>query len=377
MEHKLFGCKVNKYYLNQRLDYFSNNSPLVEGEVGITIASCEVTDRAKKKYIKEVISHTTQGKKVFLTGCGTITKGQKVNEKAFYDRYPELIPHQQYITLLPESPSKNNAPISHPTTNQSLISTRKAIIIQTGCDNFCSFCLTVRKRGSHISRPQKEIIQEINDFHKAGGQEIVLTGINLAARGCSDSTKAHESRFANLLQAIIDQTDIPRIRISSMGPEYLDDRFFQVIQNPRFMNHFHLSIQSFSDPILKAMRRNYDAKHLDKVLTQFHQTFQDGETSLSLGADIITSFPGETQEEFQITFDALSKYGITKLHAFPFSSHQKGETVPASFLEDQVDPETKKHRNQLLIAEGDNVRQTFIDKETGKTLPVLIEQNKD
>ncbi len=98
MQYKLFGCKVNKYYLNQRLNY------LPDDKNSIIIASCEVTDRAKKKYIKEVITHSKNGKKILLTGCGTIVGRQKIDEKTFYHRYPELKPRQHNITLLSESP---------------------------------------------------------------------------------------------------------------------------------------------------------------------------------------------------------------------------------------------------------------------------------
>ena len=113
----------------------------------------------------------------------------------------------------------------------------------------------------------EEIIREIQEVEANGGKEIVLTGVNLAAWGCSDTKKAEETKFPQLLEAILRQTTIPRIRISSIGPEYANDAFLEVVQNPRIMPHFHFSIQSFSDHVLGLMRRRYDKHTLHSLLT--------------------------------------------------------------------------------------------------------------
>jgi threonylcarbamoyladenosine tRNA methylthiotransferase MtaB len=113
-----------------------------------------------------------------------------------------------------------------------------------------------------------EIIEEIQAIESQGGKEIVLTGINLMARGASNTKNPDESRFPELLEAILRQTSIPRIRISSIGPEYASERFFEAARDARVLPHFHYSIQSFSDHVLGLMRRNYDQKLLDRVLRQ-------------------------------------------------------------------------------------------------------------
>jgi tRNA A37 methylthiotransferase MiaB len=139
-------------------------------------------------------------------------------------------------------------------------------MIQNGCDNHCSFCLTVKKRGPHQSRPLNDIITEIQQIEAQGGKEIVLTGINLAARGCTNTRNPIETQFPELLETILRETTIPRIRISSIGPEYTNDHFFEIAQDKRILPHFHYSIQSFSDNVLKGMRRNYDTKLLKTIL---------------------------------------------------------------------------------------------------------------
>jgi tRNA A37 methylthiotransferase MiaB len=146
--------------------------------------------------------------------------------------------------------------------------------------------------------------------------------------------KTEETQFPFLLKEILGKTQIERIRISSLGPEYLNDAFFDVIQDPRILPHFHLSIQSFADPVLQAMKRNYSAADLDRVLKQFSNI--KSSVPVSLGADIIVGFPGETEEDFQETMNGVLKYKITKLHAFPFSAHTQGQTIPASTFADQI-----------------------------------------
>jgi tRNA A37 methylthiotransferase MiaB len=122
------------------------------------------------------------------------------------------------------------------------------------------------KRGPSRSRPLEDIIAEIQQIEAQGSKEIVLTGVNLMARGASSTRKPEESRFPELLEAILRKTSIPRIRISSIGPEFASDRFFEVVNEKRILPHFHYSIQSFSDHVLQGMRRNYDNHILDKVL---------------------------------------------------------------------------------------------------------------
>jgi tRNA A37 methylthiotransferase MiaB len=161
---------------------------------------------------------------VAITGCGTLEQGNLILESAFFSLYPELLPYQKQLTLLGETvplkPQQLKTPQPAKTTPITNIAnnlyTKHFIVIQNGCDNYCSFCLTVMKRGSHRSRPLKDIITEIQQIEAQGGKEIVLTGINLVARGANSTRNPEESKFPELLEAILKQTSIPRIRISSI-----------------------------------------------------------------------------------------------------------------------------------------------------------------
>lgn len=376
MQHKVYGCKVNKFYLNKRIAHLEATNQLSDDL--FLIATCVVTDRAKSKWVKEVIDQAKHWKQILIAGCGSITKGKATERSDFFDYYPELKLYEENITLLAEDPLEEESELafSFKMPNQKLW-TKNYVIIQNGCDNHCSFCLTIFKRGAHRNRPLSEIIDEIKQIEREGGKEIVLTGINLAAWGSSNTRNADESRFTELLQAILDQTTIPRIRISSLDPQYLNGDFFEIVSNQRFCPHFHLSIQSFSDPVLKLMNRAYDAKKLDEVLTKFRNLNRPDREQISIGADIISGFPWETESDFLTTCEAIKKYRITKLHAFPFSDHHKAEKIPASSLPNQIPQEVRKERNRALIEIGDEIRDAFVAEQYGKKFQVLIEETKN
>lgn len=366
MEYSIFGCRLNKYYLNQWLEYFRSHD---FAENPYLIATCEVTDRAKQKRVKLAKKKLSEWCYVYLTWCGVLKRWKTISEKQFYTIYSDLLPFSTSITLLWEHPEYSSA--FDASKSKENIYTKKFIVIQNGCDNYCSFCLTVHKRGVHTTRPLEDIIAEINEFIQSWGKEIVLTGVNIAARWCSNSTKPEESKFTFLLKNILEKTQIPRIRISSLGLEYLNEEFFKVIENPRILPHFHLSIQSFSDWVLQRMRRNYDAKTLDVVLTKIRSL--KTKFPVSLGADIIVGFPGETEKEFQETVEWIKKYKINKVHVFPFSDHHTWEQIPASSLPDQINSVTKKTREKELKKIADKLVEEFHQLNMWITYNVLVE----
>jgi tRNA A37 methylthiotransferase MiaB len=199
------------------------------------------------------------------------------------------------------------------------------------------------------------------------------------ARGANNTRNPKESRFPELLETILKQTSIPRIRISSIGPEYANDHFFELLQDIRVLPHFHYSIQSFSDKVLKLMKRNYDNTLLNTVLKKTRQLAPArgyNSPPISIGADIIVGFPGETEIDFLETVKGVEKHEITKLHIFPFSDHHKGETIPASLYPNQVEQTIKKERERKLLAVGETIRNEFIKKNKGIPHNILLEERK-
>lgn len=375
MQYKVYGCKVNKFYLNKRIDHLQKGKQLSDDV--FLVATCVVTDRAKMKRVKEITEKAKAWKKILIAGCWSITKWKATPRAIFFEHYPELKQFENQITLLAEDPQEDwQLTFSSKMPWQNL-RTKNYIIIQNGCDNHCSFCLTIFKRGPHRSRPIEEILQEIHKIEESGWKEIVLTWINLAARWSSNTKNIDESKFNGLLRTIIEKTSVPRIRISSLDPQFLDDEFFEIVSNKRFCPHFHLSIQSFSDSVLKNMNRHYDARKLDEVLTKIRELNRDDAPYISIGADIITWFAWETEYDFLLSCEGVRKYQITKLHAFPFSDHHKAESVPASVLPNQIPQEIRKERNRRLIEIGDEVRDRFVERNYWRKAQVLIEEVKN
>jgi threonylcarbamoyladenosine tRNA methylthiotransferase MtaB len=171
------------------------------------------------------------------------------------------------------------------------------------------------------------------------------------------------------------QTTIPRIRISSMWPEYANDEFFEVISDERILPHFHYSIQSFSDNVLQSMWRHYSSDELKTVLKKTRNLKK--KNLISIWADIIVWFPWETELDFLDTYNWIEEFWITKLHAFPFSDHTQRERIPASFLWDQVNQKTKKDREIRLISKWDEIREKFIQSNKWTSHKILIEERRD
>ena len=376
MDYKIFWCKTNKFFLNKRLNFFNNKK-----EKSIIIASCVVTDNAKKKFIHEIKHSLKTFNKVYLTWCWAFDRWEKIAEKKFYSDYPELEKFSKNIELLWESPEKNflyeEKKISDDEKNllikEKIYTTKKFVIIQNWCDSECSFCLTIAKRWTHRSRPIDNIVKEILDFEKNWWKEIVITWINLAAYWAINTNTFPNKNFANCIEQILEKTSIPRIKISSIWPEFLEDNFFKVIENERILPHFHFSIQSFSDNILSKMYRHYSEKTLNNVLTKIKNLNRPDKEFISIWADLIVWFPWETEEDFQKTLDWIEKYWITKLHAFPFSAHLKWDNVPAWNFKNQIDEKIKKERMWRINEIWNKTREKFLEKNKWTRKKVLVE----
>ena len=378
MRYKVFWCKVNKYYTDKWL-----NSSYLKWKDGIFVASCVVTDKAKRKWIRFVKSESKSledGEKIYISGCGAF-KDWKAQDD-FFQLYPELDTLKNQIEVLDEDPEnleKSGAKqianeIKNIAPRMPQIYTKKFILIQWGCDSFCTFCLTVQKRGRHFYRDKDDILKEILEFEEIGWKEVVLTGVNLSAWGLKNTNQIWESRFAELLQYLLDNSSIARLRISSLGPEFIDDAVLKVFENERIYPHFHYSIQSGSTSVLKAMARHYDWEYMRDLLLRNRAIEREDWVSISIGADIIVWFPGETEEHFQETYDLVRECKITKIHAFPFSPHEYWENVPAGFFKDQISDEIKKDRMKRLNEIWDEIRANFITSQKWKTLKVLVER---
>ncbi len=412
MKYKVFGCKVNKYYTDKWL-----NSEYLRDKSGTFVASCVVTDNAKRKWVRFVrqeLQNISGTEKIYISGCGAFKDGKAQND--FFEIYPELAHAKKQIEVLDEepqnSPSQKNL-IPKPSllkagessiwedssfsskihklkqAQSHQIYTKKFILIQWGCDSFCTFCLTVQKRGRHYFRAKEDIVEEIRDFEWQWGKEVVLTGVNLSAWGLSNTHDIQNfspwlvkngeswwgSRFSELLEYILENTSLPRIRISSLGPEFIDEACIKMFSHERIYPHFHFSLQSWSTSILRSMARHYDGEYLKTLLRKMRQIRREDGVDISLWADMIVGFPGETEEDFMESYHLVEEFQISKLHAFPFSAHTMWESVPAGKFWKQVSEGIKKERMKKLMKLWDRIRKDFRESQRGKLLKVLVEKS--
>jgi MiaB/RimO family radical SAM methylthiotransferase len=385
MQYKVFGCKTNKYFAEKWLVH-----PHLADKEGYFIASCVVTDRAKTKWVKhakKVLPSIQTHEKLYLSGCGNIRDG--VVDPRFFEIYRELEDFKEKIEILPEDPddfsmSPEEKKEMMRTKIRSLaklrwqqIFTRKYMVIQTGCDNFCTFCLTVQARGRHKWRPAEEILREIQEFVASWGKEVVFTGINLWAWWAPSSNNYTESKFVELVERVLSETRLERLRISSLGVEFVTDRLIDLFRNTRINAYVHLSIQSWSSKILRAMNRHYDGDRVREVLKKLRHLEREDGTMLNIWADLIVWFPWETEKDYLDTESIVRDFSITQLHAFPFSPHVDHYSVPAGSFGDQVPNHIAQKRVKKLLRVGEEVFEQFANKNIEKELSVLVEKTKD
>lgn len=178
---------------------------------------------------------------------------------------------------------------------------------------------------------------------------MVLTGINLGAWGSPSSNDYHLSKFVELVEVLLSKTQLERLRISSLGVEFVSDTLIELFRQERVNPYIHLSIQSGSSKILKAMNRHYDGERLREVLGKLRSVRRDDGVLLNIGADLIVGFPSESEDDFEETVQIVEKYGITQLHAFPFSPHLDHYSVPAGAFGDQVPNHVAQRRLKELL----------------------------
>jgi len=246
--------------------------------------------------------------------------------------------------------------------------TRAYLKVQDGCNAFCSYCIIPYARGRSRSLPEGDVIRQAQALKEAGHREIILTGICLGAYG---RDLPSPTDLLGLLKRIEAETDLERLRISSLNPTDISEEMIEHLQGSRTLcRHLHLSLQSGDDRILGLMRRNYTIGQVNDLVIKL-QTSIPG---IAIGMDVITGFPGEGEEEFRSTFRFIENIRLAYLHVFPYS--RRPGTAASSFS-DQVMKAVRKERAALLRDIGNRKRVAFNGGFLGKTLSVLVEGTPD
>lgn len=249
-------------------------------------------------------------------------------------------------------------------TDDFLFHSRASIKIQDGCNNHCTYCRIRLARGSAVSLPAADVIAQIRRIEEAGWAEVVLTGVNLS------QYRSDGADFADLLRRILDETKGVAIRISSLYPERVDEAMMEPLSDPRIRPHFHLSVQSGSDRILRAMKRPYSTETVYEAVSRLRHV----KANPFIACDIITGFPGETDEDFERTFTMCQELGFAGIHAFPFSARPGTEAWSMKpRIPERVAGERVRRLGELAVA----ARAAYENAWIGKPLRAVIERGSD
>ncbi len=243
--------------------------------------------------------------------------------------------------------------------------TRAFVKVQDGCDNFCTFCITKIARGKGVSIPISTVLHEIRNAVLGGVKEVVLSGVHLGSWG-KDLQK--ELCLPDLIKAILSDTDVNRIRLSSLEPWDLDDQFFELWSDHRLCSHLHLPLQSGSDSILRRMARKTTRQSYREIVKNARAVNPE----MAITTDMIVGFPGETDDDFSETLDFVQETGFAGGHVFTFSARPG---TPAAKYDMQVPSSIRKRRSAVLRTKFIELAHSYQSKFIGRNLDVLWESS--
>ena len=342
------GCKLNQYESDAIAAEFAEAGYRIvpfgeEAEVQV-LNTCTITNRADRKSRNLLYRSLRSGAKlVVLTGCFAEHHAEEYRREPRGDGvHPGLMvvdnPRKSRIVELVEA--RRQGDLVDPTALDpalfgfrpaSLRHTRAAVKIQDGCDNFCSFCIVPQVRGRAVSRPPAEVLADAEERIREGAKEIVLTGVNISRYERDDTP------FSGLLERLLDLPGDFRLRISSLEPDRLDERFRAQLSHPKMTPHLHLCLQSGSDRILREMRRQYDIAQFRRMVDGIREARDD----FNLSTDIIVGFPGETEEDFAASREMVRELRFSHVHTFPYSPRSR---TRAARMPEQVSNQVKSRR---------------------------------
>ena len=243
--------------------------------------------------------------------------------------------------------------------------TRAVIKVQDGCDRFCSYCIIPYARGRVRSRKLESVIEEVKELAKIGVKEIVVTGIHVASYGKDFKENVG---LIDLLENLNRIEGVERIRLGSLEPTIINEGFLERLKSlEKICHHFHLSLQSACNETLKRMNRRYSIEEFKNVVNFLRKTYKD----VVLTTDIIVGFPGETDEEFSITYKNLKEINFYKMHVFKYS---KREGTKAAVMQNQVSPQIQEERSKKIIELSDFNENEYNKSQIGKEVKVLFEE---
>ncbi len=379
------GCKVNKYETDLMKEKFLNNGYEIvdfssKSDVYV-INSCSVTNLATRKTRQELSKAKRKGGIVVLAGCYSqeikdrekklsnvdivIGNEEKNNVVDIVNKYRDKLKKDIIYNISDISKIKRYVPKN---TLNKAVDIRESVKIEDGCNNFCSYCIIPYVRGRVRSRDINEIEQEVKNLVKSGVGEVVLVGIEIASYG---KDLDEDISLIDVIERINKIKGLKRIRLSSIEPRVLTDDFITRLSKiDKICPHFHLSVQSLDNNVLKRMNRKYTREFVFDRVKLLRKYFKD----VALTCDIIVGFPGETETEFANTIDGVKKIKFYEMHVFKYS---KRKWTKAAIMDNQIDGNIAIKRSEQLINLSNKYKMEYMKNYLNTKQEVLFELYKD
>jgi len=368
---KTLGCRLNEAELETWAQAFQAAGHGITRNLHdaqlVVLNSCAVTQDAvkKSKQLIRRIHRDNPEAKLVVSGCyATLNEAEAAQLMGVDLIVGNQDKHQLVEKTLAELNMDSMPAMSTEPGDVSLFSRgrqRAFVKVQDGCRYRCTFCIVTVARGEERSRSIREVVEEINALHAQGIQEAIITGVHLGGYGSDIS-----NNLVGLIQAILDRTEIPRLRMGSLEPWELPDGFFELFKNQRLMPHLHLPLQSGSDSVLRRMARRCKTAEFAEMVAEARATIPH----FNITTDIIVGFPGETENEWQESYDYINNIGFGHIHIFSYSPR---EGTKAAGLAGQISNEVKKQRSKQLHELAESMKQAFIAENIGTDAVVLWE----
>lgn len=364
------GCRLNQAEIEKYATQFAMNGHELVGSPAeadlVVVNTCTVTAQAGSDSRQKIRQAARAGQaQLVTTGCMATMDAQATS------RLPHVV-----MNILNSEKDQLVSKVSmvygwnydaHVSKREAVPGPRKRtrafIKAQDGCDNHCTYCITRLARGKSRSMPAKDVIEDIQNASNSGVKEVVLSGVQLGGWG---KDLIPESNLGDLARIILKNTDIPRLRLSSVEPWDLGDRFFEIWRDPRVCRQLHLPMQSGSDSILKRMGRKNTAQSYGELVAEARRVSPD----IALTTDLLVGFPGESEDDFRQTLQFVEEMKFAGGHVFIFSPRPG---TPAEDLPDQVDWNVKRERSKKLRLLLDDLKIKYEQQFLGQGVSVLWE----
>ncbi len=369
------GCKLNESELETWSRQFAARGfELTEDaeEADLCVVNtCTVTHIAarKSRQITRQLARQNPNARLVLTGCLASMEPEQATRLpnvALVVPNPQkdrLVNQAEHLWSRAGTENEGRTPRSVAVCHGAHARTRAFVKVMDGCNMSCTYCVIPQARGREQSRPLADIVAEVGTLVAAGYKEVILTGVQISAYAHAG---VQRQGLSDLVAAILSETDVARLRLSSIAPWDLDESLLDLWSNPRLCRHIHLSLQSGSDPVLRRMRRPYTSAQYGRIVAQARERIPD----LGITTDIIVGFPGETDAEFATGLAFVQDMQFSRVHVFPYSP--RAGTVAAQ-LPGQVTARAKAARVRQMQAAGDAGASAFASRFLGRTMEILWE----